>query len=195
LRTFYEASFDDGTTIAYDVCRRTPELATAEPQRTGITAKQDRRRASSQGAKLNIQQGVDIMAAKSAKKSATKPAKKNVNLPEVSKQTAGGIGGAAIGGMIAGPVGAIVGGVVGAMVGNASAEGKKPIKKAVDRVREELPSTDSMKKMAAAAMPASLKSGKKQKATAAPKTQTKVAAKKAADVKPAKKKTAKRVSK
>ncbi len=69
------------------------------------------------------------MAKKSAKKK---------NLPEVSKQTAGGIGGAVIGGMVAGPIGAIAGGVAGAIIGNASAEGKRPIKRAAASARENL---------------------------------------------------------
>jgi len=57
------------------------------------------------------------------------------NLPEVSKQTAGAIAGAVMGGVIAGPVGAVIVGVAGALVGNASAEGKRPIGKAVDSIR------------------------------------------------------------
>jgi hypothetical protein len=60
------------------------------------------------------------------------------NMPEVSKQTAGGIGGAVVGGLVGGPVGALIGGVAGAMMGNASAEGKRPVKKAVEAVRENL---------------------------------------------------------
>ncbi len=74
------------------------------------------------------------------KKSAPKASAKkdpNVNLPEVSKQTAGGIGGAVAGGMIAGPVGALVGGVVGANGRKASAEGKKPMKKAAAAVEKK----------------------------------------------------------
>jgi predicted lipid-binding transport protein (Tim44 family) len=58
------------------------------------------------------------------------------NLPEVSKQTAGGIAGAMIGGVVAGPLGAIAGGVAGALIGNASAEGKRPIGRTVDNIRE-----------------------------------------------------------
>ena len=68
---------------------------------------------------------------------AKKQAKKST-LPAVSKQTAGGIGGAVVGGMVAGPVGAIAGGVAGALVGKASAEGKQPIKRAVDTIRSKL---------------------------------------------------------
>jgi predicted lipid-binding transport protein (Tim44 family) len=58
------------------------------------------------------------------------------NLPEVSKQTAGGIAGAMIGGVVAGPLGAIAGGVAGALIGNASAEGKRPIGRTVENIRE-----------------------------------------------------------
>jgi hypothetical protein len=79
-----------------------------------------------------------------AKKSAVKK-----NLPEVSKQTAGGIGGAVIGGMIAGPVGAIAGGVAGALIGNASAEGKRPIKRAAASVKSSA-STENLANAVAA---------------------------------------------
>ncbi len=41
-----------------------------------------------------------------------------------------------VGGVIAGPLGAIAGGVAGALIGNASAEGKRPIGRTVDNIRE-----------------------------------------------------------
>jgi predicted lipid-binding transport protein (Tim44 family) len=59
----------------------------------------------------------------------------NPNLPSVSKQTAGGVTGAVLGGIVGGPIGALVGGVAGAAVGNASAKGKEPIKKTVEKIR------------------------------------------------------------
>src|SRR3954453_9231353 len=61
----------------------------------------------------------------------------NKNVP-VSKQTAGGVTGAVLGGAVAGPLGAIAGGLTGAMVGDASAQGKKPVKRAVDAISSEV---------------------------------------------------------
>ena len=58
----------------------------------------------------------------------------------VSKQTAGGVTGAVLGGVVAGPIGALAGGAMGAMVGDASAKGKKPVKRAVDSIRDEITS-------------------------------------------------------
>jgi DNA-binding protein HU-beta len=72
------------------------------------------------------------------KKAPAKRSVENENLPAVSKHTAGGIGGAVIGGMIAGPVGAIAGGVAGALIGKSSAEGNKPVKKAMASVRSKV---------------------------------------------------------
>src|SRR3954464_1023856 len=59
------------------------------------------------------------------------------NVP-VSKQTAGGVTGAVLGAVVAGPIGAIAGGVTGAMMGDASAKGKKPMKRAADAIRSEI---------------------------------------------------------
>ena len=59
------------------------------------------------------------------------------NVP-VSKQTAGGVTGAILGAAVAGPLGALAGGLAGAVVGDASAKGKKPVKKAVDAIRSEI---------------------------------------------------------
>lgn len=58
----------------------------------------------------------------------------------VPKQTAGAVTGAVVGGLVAGPLGALAGGAMGAMVGDASAKGKKPIKRAADAIREEITS-------------------------------------------------------
>lgn len=63
--------------------------------------------------------------------------KQDKNVP-VSKQTAGGVTGAVLGAVVAGPVGALAGGVTGALVGDASAKGKKPIRRAVDAIRSEI---------------------------------------------------------
>src|SRR3954468_15695207 len=72
------------------------------------------------------------------------------NVP-VSKQTAGGVTGAVLGAVVAGPLGAIAGGLSGAMVGDASAKGKKPVKRAVDAIRSEMHDvhiTDKLKAVA-----------------------------------------------
>jgi len=77
----------------------------------------------------------------------TTPQKKPVQKSETSqeeigvpKQTAGAVTGAVVGGVVAGPLGALAGGAVGAMVGDASAKGKKPLKRAADAIREEITS-------------------------------------------------------
>src|SRR3954471_16283249 len=62
---------------------------------------------------------------------------KETNVP-VSKQTAGGVTGAVLGAVVGGPIGAIAGGVTGAMVGDASAKGKKPMKRAAEAVQSEV---------------------------------------------------------
>lgn len=79
------------------------------------------------------------MAKRSKPKDSSSVQEPSSNLPQVSKQTAGGVTGAVMGGVVAGPVGAIAGGVVGAIIGDASAEGKQPIKKAVDAIRAKVP--------------------------------------------------------
>ena len=71
----------------------------------------------------------------------------NENVP-VAHQTAGSVTGAVIGAVVAGPVGELAGGVTGALVGDASAKGKRPVKRAVDAVRSEVSSgrvMDAMK--------------------------------------------------
>jgi hypothetical protein len=74
------------------------------------------------------------------KKSTKKPAKGGSENVPVSKQTAGAVTGAVLGGVVGGPVGALAGGAVGAMVGDSSAKGNKPVKRAVDTVRDEITS-------------------------------------------------------
>src|ERR1044072_4309495 len=74
---------------------------------------------------------------KRPKQAIAKTNKTEKNVP-VSKQTAGGVTGAVLGAVVAGPLGAIAGGLTGAMVGDASAKGKKPVKKAVDAIRSEV---------------------------------------------------------
>ena len=74
------------------------------------------------------------------KKSTKKPAGGGSENVPVSKQTAGAVTGAVLGGVVGGPIGALAGGAVGAMVGDSSAKGKKPIKRAVDTVRDEITS-------------------------------------------------------
>jgi hypothetical protein len=63
------------------------------------------------------------------------------------KQTAGAVTGAVLGGVVGGPVGALAGGALGAMVGDSSAKGKKPIKRAVDAIREEITSGRAKEKL------------------------------------------------
>src|SRR5205809_7339610 len=65
----------------------------------------------------------------------TSKAEKNVL---VSRQTAGGVTGAMLGAAVAGPLGAVAGGLTGAMVGDASAKGKKPVKRAIEGIRSEM---------------------------------------------------------
>jgi hypothetical protein len=112
----------------------------------------------------------------------------------VSKQTAGGVTGAVLGGIVAGPVGALAGGAVGAMVGDASAKGKKPVKRAAEAIRDEITSgrakaalkkvgqrikalRPKMKKKKSAA-----KSAGKKKAASSKKAKSKVTKKKSAKV-------------
>jgi hypothetical protein len=68
-------------------------------------------------------------------------AQPNQETVPVSKQTVGGVTGAILGAAVAGPFGAIAGGLTGAVVGDASAKGKKPIKRAVDAIRSEINET------------------------------------------------------
>jgi hypothetical protein len=61
------------------------------------------------------------------------------NFPAL-RPTAGAVTGAVLGSVVAGPVGALAGGAVGALVGDSSAKGKKPIRRAVNAIREEFTS-------------------------------------------------------
>ena len=114
----------------------------------------------------------------------------------VSKQTVGGVTGAILGAAVAGPIGAIAGGLTGAMVGDASAKGKKPVKRTVDAIRSEIREahlTDKLKAVGEQVKTKikSLRKGKKTKtaatkkvlapasATAAKKSKSKPAKKKA----------------
>ena len=83
--------------------------------------------------------GIEMAKKKKATSRKQKSSAGNAAVP-VSKQTAGGITGAVIGGVVAGPIGALAGGAVGAMVGESSAKGKKPIKRAVTAIRDEVSS-------------------------------------------------------
>lgn len=94
----------------------------------------------------------------------------------VTKQTAGGITGAVVGGIVAGPVGAIAGGVAGAMVGDASAQGKKPIKRAAQVVRSELTEGRTLK--ALKSVTGKRKTAKKKSKGAGNKASVKLASKK-----------------
>jgi hypothetical protein len=123
---------------------------------------------------------------------ATNNTKKNV---PVSKQTAGGVTGAVLGAVVAGPLGAIAGGLTGAMVGDASAKGKKPVKRAVEAVRSEIREghiKDRLKSVAdrVTTKIKSLRKGKKTKAVAIKKTSAPTSAPttKKSKSKPAKKK-------
>src|SRR5262249_42230169 len=69
---------------------------------------------------------------------AAKPVEPGAADATISRQTAGGVTGAVIGGIVAGPLGALAGGVTGAVVGDASAHGRKPIKRAVEMLRTEI---------------------------------------------------------
>jgi hypothetical protein len=95
---------------------------------------------------------------------------------EVSKQTLGGVSGAVVGGMVAGPVGAIIGGVAGALVGDASAKGKKPVKRAAAAVQAQLSGVGKKKAVAKTAK----KSAGKKTSAAADKKSAKKSATKAA---------------
>jgi hypothetical protein len=99
-------------------------------------------------------------------KSKEKPNEKNV---PISKQTAGGVTGAILGAAVAGPLGAIAGGLTGAMVGDASARGKKPVKRAIEGIRAEMHDVhivDTLKSVAGRVTTKikSLRKGKKSKA-------------------------------
>jgi hypothetical protein len=140
-----------------------------------------------------------------AKKAQTKTSRPKSSAPgndtsvPVSKQTAGGVAGAVLGGAVLGPLGAIAGGVTGAMVGDASAKGKKPVKKAVEAIRTEV--SDGRVKEAFKSVTARMKTGiqslrkkkKTKKSATAKKSATKGRATKKAKAKSAKKaKTAKK---
>jgi hypothetical protein len=116
------------------------------------------------------------------------------NVP-VSKQTAGGVTGAVLGAAVAGPLGAIAGGLTGAMVGDASAKGKKPMKRAVNALGSEIREahlTDRLKAVGqrVATKIKSLRKGKKTKAATKKKKSASAsgAATKKSKSKPAKKK-------
>ena len=109
------------------------------------------------------------------------------NVP-VSKQTAGGVTGAVLGAAVAGPIGAIAGGLTGAMVGDASAKGKKPMKRAVEAVRSEITEGrvgDAVKKVATRIK--GMRTSKK-KATATKKSKSSGGGKKKSKAMPAMKK-------
>jgi len=86
-------------------------------------------------------ESTDDPMAKRSKQKTSRPQQgggaKETNVP-VSKQTAGGVTGAVLGAVVGGPIGAIAGGVTGAMVGDASAKGKKPMKRAAEAVQSEV---------------------------------------------------------
>ena len=115
------------------------------------------------------------------------------NVP-VSRQTAGGVAGAVLGAAVAGPLGAIAGGLTGAMVGDASAKGKKPVKRAVNAIGSEIREahlTDRLKAVGqrVATKIKSFRKGKKTKtATKKKKSAPASAATKKSKSKPAKKK-------
>jgi hypothetical protein len=121
------------------------------------------------------------------------------NVP-LSRQTAGGVTGAVLGAAVAGPLGAIAGGLTGAMVGDASAKGKKPMKRAVEGIRSEIREahiTDTLKSITERVRTKikSLRRGKKTKKAATKKksASTAVVTAKKSKSKPAKKgKTAKK---
>ncbi len=131
---------------------------------------------------------------KRPKQSAADASKNETNVP-VSRQTAGGVTGAVLGAAVAGPLGAIAGGLTGAMVGDASAKGKKPVKRAVEAVRAEVSEVHLGDKLRSvgqrvASKIKSLRRGKKAKATATKKKSAPApaAAKKKSKAKPVKKK-------
>jgi hypothetical protein len=115
------------------------------------------------------------------------------NVP-VSRQTAGGVTGAVLGGVVAGPLGAIAGGLSGAMVGDASAKGKRPVKRAVDAIRSEMHEvhlTDKLKSVAER-VTTKIKSFRKGKKTKTAATKKKSAPPAAAATKKSKSKPAKK---
>ena len=130
---------------------------------------------------------------KRPKQSAVETSKTDKNVP-VSRQTAGGVTGAVLGGAVAGPLGAIAGGLTGAMVGDASAKGKRPVRRAVDAISSEIREahiTDKLKAVGERVKSKfqSLRKGKKTKKAATKKKSTPVvAAAKKSKAKPAKKK-------
>jgi hypothetical protein len=131
---------------------------------------------------------------KRPKQAVVESGKAEKNVP-VSRQTAGGVTGAVLGGVVAGPLGAIAGGLSGAMVGDASAKGKKPVKRAVDAIRSEMHEvhlTDKLKAVAERVTTKikSFRKGKKTKAVATKKKSAPpaTAATKKSKSKPAKKK-------
>ena len=129
-----------------------------------------------------------------APKAKGKPAPEK-NVP-VSKQTAGGVTGAILGAAVAGPLGALAGGLAGAVVGDASAKGKKPVKKAVDAIRSEIREAHLTDKLKSAAETVttkikSLRKGKKMKSPVGAKGAPASAAESKANAKPVKKKKAK----
>jgi hypothetical protein len=138
------------------------------------------------------------MAKKSQAKKTKRPQQSSgdtgQNVP-VSKQTAGGVTGAILGAAVAGPLGAIAGGVTGAMVGDASAKGKKPVKRAVQAIGSEIREahlTDRLKAVGER-VKSKIKSFRKGKKTKAAPTKKKsasapVPATKKSKSKPAKKK-------
>jgi histone H1/5 len=110
----------------------------------------------------------------------------------VSKQTVGGVTGAILGAAVAGPVGAIAGGLTGALVGDASAKGKKPIKRAVDAIRSEINEAhlgDKVKSVTEKVTTKikSLRKGKKKSAPAKKQAAPAAAAAKKSKAKPVKK--------
>ena len=89
-----------------------------------------------------------VTKTKQPKQPAVKKAKAEETVP-VSKQTVGGVTGAILGAAVAGPFGAIAGGLTGAIVGDASAKGKKPMKRAVEAISAELHETHLGEKLRA----------------------------------------------
>jgi hypothetical protein len=131
---------------------------------------------------------------KRPKQPAAATSKSETNVP-VSRQTAGGVTGAILGAAVAGPLGAIAGGLTGAMVGDASAKGKKPVKRAVAAIRSEVGEAhlgDKLKSVGQrmASKIKSLRKGKKTKTAATKKkaAPAPVATTKKSKAKPAKKK-------
>jgi hypothetical protein len=80
------------------------------------------------------------------------------------KRTAGGIAGAVIG--------AIAGGVAGAMVGDASAKGKKPLKRAAEAIRTEINKGTSLETVKSLVGDKNLTSGTKLRSTSGTKKAT-----------------------